>query len=192
MSGTSPVLEFLVLVCDASLRFLPVENLWGHPTQLPPYKRHRKWECQPAPQGKPAHHHHHHHHLPPEHSKSPSTYCNRWILCNKNSDLNRLGRVPSTSRLCHRGRDQHRPGRVPSTSRQRIRIRSRGGGAREVDPAGPARVVDAQGITFSTELPTSPSGYNTDREGEQSSRERVVLVLCLSIRIRPYSRLKQS
>ena len=42
-------------------------------------------------------------------------------------------------------------------------------------------MVDAQGITCSTELikqselPTSPSGYNTDREGEQSSREGVVL-----------------
>ena len=42
-------------------------------------------------------------------------------------------------------------------------------------------MVDAQGIACSTELikqselPTSPSGYNTDREGEQSSREGVVL-----------------
>ena len=53
-------------------------------------------------------------------------------------------------------------------------------------------MVDAQGITCSTELikqselPTSPSGYNTDREGEQSSREGVVpgVVLgCFIIRI---------
>jgi hypothetical protein len=41
-------------------------------------------------------------------------------------------------------------------------------------------VVDAQGIACSTELieqselPTSPSGYNTDREGEQSSLRTVV------------------
>jgi hypothetical protein len=58
-------------------------------------------------------------------------------------------------------------------------------------------VVDAQGITCSTELikqselPTSPSGYNTDREGEQSSREGVVLgcfirILIVSKDMYPY------
>ena len=58
-------------------------------------------------------------------------------------------------------------------------------------------MVDAQGITCSTELikqselPTSPSGYNTDREGEQSSREGVVLgcfirILIVSKDMYPY------